>query len=104
MTVIYSSCRRFSVGKSIGSRPGALSTLREVAANWQTAGIKPVIIDAGANVGYSALYFASLFPGVCVLAVEPDRTSFEILARHARANQQSGPYMPPSGHMIAGLN
>jgi FkbM family methyltransferase len=68
-----------------------LSMLREVAANWQTAGIKPVIIDAGANVGYSALYFASLFPGVCVLAVEPDRTSFEILARHARATEQIKP-------------
>ena len=57
-----------------------VSMLREVAANWQTAGIKPVIVDAGANVGYSALYFASLFPGVCVLAVEANRTSFEILA------------------------
>jgi FkbM family methyltransferase len=68
-----------------------LSILREVAAKWQTVGIKPVIIDAGANVGYSALYFASLFPGVCVLAVEPDRTSFEILTRHARANEQIKP-------------
>jgi len=68
-----------------------LSMLREVAANWQTAGIKPVIIDAGANVGYSALYFASLFPGVCVLAVEPDRASFEILTRHARVNEQIKP-------------
>jgi FkbM family methyltransferase len=68
-----------------------LSMLRKVAANWQTTGIKPLIIDAGANVGYSALYFASLFPGVCVLAIEPDRTSFEILTCHARANEQIKP-------------
>jgi FkbM family methyltransferase len=71
--------------------PWRLSMLREVAANWQTSGIKPIIIDAGANVGFSSLYFASLFPGVCVLAVEPDCTSFEILARHARTNEQIKP-------------
>jgi FkbM family methyltransferase len=68
-----------------------LSMLRKVASNWQTTGITPLIIDAGANVGYSALYFASLFPGVCVLAIEPDRTSFNILTRHARANEQVKP-------------
>lgn len=68
-----------------------LSMLRKVAANWQTTGITPLIIDAGANVGYSALYFASLFPGVCVLAIEPDLRSFEILTRHVRANEQIKP-------------
>jgi FkbM family methyltransferase len=68
-----------------------LSMLREVAANWESTGIRPVIIDAGANVGYSALYFASLFPGVWVLAVEPDPTSFHILARHAQVNEQIKP-------------
>ena len=68
-----------------------LSMLREVAATWEAAGIRPVIIDAGANVGYSSLYFAGLFPGVCVLAVEPDPASFEILARHAQANEQIKP-------------
>jgi FkbM family methyltransferase len=66
--------------------PDRLSTLRNVASDWQAAGITPLIIDAGANVGYSALYFASLFPGASVLAVEPDRASFDILARHAKAN------------------
>lgn len=68
-----------------------LSMLREVAATWESIGIRPVIIDAGANVGYSALYFASLFPGVCVLAVEPDPTSFDILGRHAQVNKQIKP-------------
>src|SRR5437016_9572218 len=68
--------------------PWRLSMLREAAANWQTSRIKPVIIDAGANVGLSSLYFASLFPGVWVVAVEPHRTIFEILARHAQNNEQ----------------
>jgi FkbM family methyltransferase len=71
--------------------PDRLSSLRKVASNWQAAGIKPLIVDAGANVGYSALYFASLLPGACILAVEPDRTTFEILTHHVRANQDIKP-------------
>jgi FkbM family methyltransferase len=69
-----------------GIDPERLLMLRKIAADWLNAGITPLIIDAGANVGYSALYFASLFPGARVLAIEPNRESFEILARHARSN------------------
>jgi FkbM family methyltransferase len=68
-----------------------LSLLRGVASNWKAAGITPLIIDAGANVGYSALYFASLFPGICVLAIEPDQGTFEIMTRHVRANAEVRP-------------
>jgi FkbM family methyltransferase len=32
----------------------------------------PIIIDAGANIGASAIWFASLFPSAKILAVEPD--------------------------------
>src|SRR5689334_12581239 len=31
-----------------------------------------VIIDAGANVGMSAVYFAQRYPGAKIIAVEPD--------------------------------
>lgn len=37
------------------------------------------IIDCGANVGFSAAYFLSRFPGARVLAVEPDRGNFQVL-------------------------
>lgn len=63
-----------------------LAGLRSTAAEWRAAGIEPLIIDAGANVGYSSVFFADLFPGVRVLAVEPDRTSFALLRRHASDN------------------
>lgn len=43
------------------------------------------IIDAGANVGYSAAYFARKLPNSRVLAIEPDFENFEIL----RSNLQS---------------
>ena len=68
-----------------------LLMLHQTAFDWLTVGITPLIIDAGANVGYSALYFSDLFPEACVLAVEPNRTSFEILARHAQSNVKIKP-------------
>lgn len=38
-----------------------------------------VIIDCGANVGYSSAYFLSRFPDCSVIAVEPDPGNFELL-------------------------
>ena len=37
------------------------------------------IIDAGANVGYTALWFAEHYPSSRIIAVEPDAENFEIL-------------------------
>jgi FkbM family methyltransferase len=39
-----------------------------------------LVIDCGANVGYSAAYFLSRFPRVKVIAVEPDPANFAVLA------------------------
>jgi len=38
-----------------------------------------LIIDGGANVGYSAVFFANKFPQAKIIAIEPERTNFEIL-------------------------
>lgn len=38
-----------------------------------------LIIDAGANVGYSSVYFLSHFPGCQVVAIEPDPANFSAL-------------------------
>ena len=40
---------------------------------------KPYIIDAGANIGLSVLYFKSLFPQSTIVAFEPDDQVFEVL-------------------------
>jgi FkbM family methyltransferase len=37
------------------------------------------IIDAGANIGLSAVYFANRFPHAKIIAVEPDAANFELL-------------------------
>ncbi len=41
-----------------------------------------LVIDCGANVGYSAAYFLSRFPTSHVIAVEPDPGNAEALARN----------------------
>ena len=38
-----------------------------------------VILDCGANVGYSAVYLLSKFPNAHLIAIEPDHNNYEIL-------------------------
>lgn len=45
----------------------------------------PVVIDGGANVGYSSLYLSDCFPSATVLAIEPDEQSFRMLQENCRA-------------------
>ena len=61
-----------------------LAYLRRSAKQWREEGMTPLIIDAGANVGYSSLYLSHLFPEEVILAIEPDPQCFEILGRHVR--------------------
>ena len=41
-----------------------------------------LVIDCGANVGYSSAYFLSRFPECVVIAVEADPENFEMLRRN----------------------
>lgn len=41
-----------------------------------------LVIDCGANVGYTSAYFLSRFPGCKVIAVEPDPTNFVVLKKN----------------------
>ncbi len=42
-----------------------------------------LIIDGGANVGYASVYFANRYPNAQIIAVEPERSNFEILRQNA---------------------
>lgn len=44
-----------------------------------------LIVDCGANVGYSSAYFLSRFPGATVIAVEPDAQNFAALEWNLQA-------------------
>jgi FkbM family methyltransferase len=41
-----------------------------------------LMIDAGANVGYSSLYFLDNFPNCKIIAIEPDPTNFAALEQN----------------------
>lgn len=41
-----------------------------------------VIVDAGANVGLSSIFFSERFPGATVYAIEPEVTNFAALKRN----------------------
>jgi FkbM family methyltransferase len=41
------------------------------------------IVDAGAHIGMSAVFFASKYPDATVVAIEPEPSNFEILSRNA---------------------
>jgi FkbM family methyltransferase len=47
--------------------------------------ISGLVIDCGANIGLSTLYFLRRFPKVHVIALEPDPDNFKMLARNTAA-------------------
>ncbi|TKK70855.1 FkbM family methyltransferase [Ilyomonas limi] len=52
--------------------------------NFNTPVQPQFIIDAGANIGLSALYFANRFPGAVIVAVEVEKENFEMLSRNTK--------------------
>lgn len=46
------------------------------------SGKAPLILDAGANIGASAVYFKRSFPASHIVALEPERNNFELLAEN----------------------
>lgn len=53
--------------------------LNRLARLWRQGGSTPVIVDAGANVGYSTIYLRDRYPEAVVAAVEPDPQAYEML-------------------------
>jgi FkbM family methyltransferase len=46
------------------------------------SGLHPLIVDAGANIGISSLYFSLVFAGAVVVAIEPEPANFALLQRN----------------------
>ena len=49
------------------------------------AGVTPLIIDCGAHVGLSAVWFASRFPKAAVYSIEPSSANFALLQQNTKA-------------------
>ncbi|WP_422359123.1 FkbM family methyltransferase [Reichenbachiella sp.] len=44
------------------------------------------IIDAGANIGLTALYFSGEYPNCKIISIEPESLNFEVLVENTKAN------------------
>ena len=75
-------------------------TLNTLARSWREAGYCPVIVDGGANVGYSSLFFANTYPDATVFALEPNPLTFEVLKRNVRIATGSCLSTPRCGPMM----
>jgi len=51
---------------------------------------KPVIVDAGAYIGDTTLYFKQIYPEAKIIALEPFPKSFELLKKNVEENQLEG--------------
>ncbi len=47
------------------------------------SGKRPVVVDAGANIGTASLWFRQQYPHAAVVAIEPDPQNAKILKRNA---------------------
>lgn len=47
----------------------------------------PIIIDCGANMGFSIIYFKWLYPESTIYGFEPDKETFELLKRNVTKNK-----------------
>lgn len=45
----------------------------------------PLIIDCGANIGLSSIWFSERFPRATILAIEPEPNNFAVLARNGES-------------------
>jgi len=52
----------------------------------------PLIIDLGANVGFSSLYFSATWPLSQVCAVEPEDNNYQLLKKHTASKRNINPF------------
>lgn len=75
--------RRFPYEIKIRTNTSDLQCLRQVIIDQEyNVDIQPepkVIIDAGANIGLSSVYFAEKYPDAKIYAIEPDNSNFKQL-------------------------
>jgi FkbM family methyltransferase len=53
--------------------------LQATYARLLDAGERPLVVDAGANVGLAAAYFLTVFPHSVVASIEPEQRNFDLL-------------------------
>jgi FkbM family methyltransferase len=54
-----------------------------------------MVVDCGANIGMSVLYFKYFYPNARILAFEPGRDAFQLLQRNVQANGLNNVQLEP---------
>jgi len=57
-------------------------------AEIMSSGRKPVIVDAGANIGAASLWFRKTYPRAAIVAVEPDPKNLRVLRLNVERRQE----------------
>ncbi|HSH12230.1 MAG TPA: FkbM family methyltransferase, partial [Desulfurivibrionaceae bacterium] len=79
------------VGRSVTLRLGTsdLATYEKIFADreyfFEPLTDTKVILDAGANIGLAALFFAARFPEAQIIAIEPEDSNFKLLVKNTAA-------------------
>jgi len=60
---------------------------------FETSTKRPVIIDAGANIGVSLFFFRYLYPKAKVMCFEPDKINFQYLKKNLEKNKLANIYL-----------
>jgi FkbM family methyltransferase len=59
-----------------------VSELFEFVQRQEARGLRPLVVDAGANIGASTVYFTGRLPNVLVVAIEPNLENFKLLCKN----------------------
>jgi len=62
----------------------------EIAAYYQSCA-KPLVLDLGANIGLSSLYFAKNWPKATIVGVEPDEGNYTLFSQNAAEQERIVP-------------
>jgi FkbM family methyltransferase len=65
--------------------PEHMRALRNYAAGLREHNRRSIIVDCGANVGFSAIWFAVQFPQAVTVAIEPEPENFKLLKLNVAA-------------------
>jgi FkbM family methyltransferase len=61
-----------------------VSELFEFVQRREALGLRPLVVDAGANIGASAIYFAAKLQKALVVAIEPNLENFKLLCKNVQ--------------------
>ncbi len=90
---IFAAAEEYKVkwkGRQVHMRKGStdFSVFRQVLV-FEQYNIKPlktenveVIVDLGANIGLSVLYFKEKYPHACIIAVEPEKENYDLMMKN----------------------